>query len=261
MLVVAVSLGLAAATASGAPTISMSGEQVTENLVADLAYFYRHTVRHAPAFALAGGETGGAIADVERGIDDAGLVSRPLTPSDPPDLRLTALALSGVCLVSNRANPVPNLTHGQLQDIVAGRVTSWSQVPGSTRTDPIVPVGVVPTGGAATVFESVFVDPSTPVAWQPVTLLTPTQVRDYVEQTPAGFGYVDLALVGPMHVIDYQGVGCTRQTIDNGSYPAQRPLGVVTRGSPSGALAAFLRWALTSPVARRVIAAHYVPVG
>jgi phosphate transport system substrate-binding protein len=232
---------------------------VTENLVADLAYFYGHSVRHAPQFALAGGDTGGAISDVERGVTDAGLVSRPLTPSDPPDLRLTELALSGICLVSNRANPVPNLTHDQVQDIVAGRVTSWSQVPGSTRTDPIVPVGVVSTGGAASVFESVFLDPATPVAWQPVTLLTQTQVRDYLEQAPAGVGYVDLALVGPLHVIDYQGVGCTPQTIQNGTYPARRPLGVVTRGAPGGALARFLHWALTSPVARRVIATHYVP--
>jgi phosphate transport system substrate-binding protein len=259
--VAAAILGLATATATAraAATISMSGEQVTENLVADLAYFYRHAVPHAPSFALAGGETGGAIADVERGVTDAGLVSRPLAPSDPPDLRLTELAVSGVCLVSNRANPVPNLTREQVQDVVAGRVTSWSQVPGSTRTDPIVPVGVVSTGGAASVFESSFVDLSTPVAWQPVTLLTLTQVRDYIEQTPAGFGYVDLALVGPLHVIDYQGVGCNRQTIENGTYPARRPLGVVTRGAPGGALARFLHWALTSPVARRVIATRYIP--
>jgi phosphate transport system substrate-binding protein len=250
-------LGLVAPSSGAAATISMSGTQVTENLVADLAYFYRHAVRHAPQFALAGGDSGGAISDVERGVSDAGLVARALTPSDPPDLRLTALALSGVCLVSNLDNPVPSLSHEQIQDIVAGRVTIWGQVPGSTRNDPIIPVVV--SGASASVFESAFVEAGTPLAWQPVTLQESSQVRAYIEQTPAGFGYVDLALVGSLHVIDYQGVGCTRQTIENGSYPARRPLGVVTRGAPSGALARFLHWALTSPVARRVIAKHYVP--
>jgi ABC-type phosphate transport system substrate-binding protein len=109
------------------------------------------------------------------------------------------------------------------------------------------------------VFEVAFIDPSTPIAWQPLTLLTPADVRDEIEQTPGGLGYVDLALVGPLHVIDYQGVSCNRETIQNGTYPARRPLGVVTRGPATGPLARFLRWALTSSVARRVIATHYVP--
>lgn len=157
------------------------------------------------------------------------------------------------------SRPVANLTHDQIQGIIAGQITSWSQIPGSTRSDAIVPVGLVPTAGAASVFESVFVDFGTPVAWQPLTFAAETQVRDYLEQTPGGFGYLDLALVGPLHVIDYEGIGCTRQTVENGSYPGRATLGVLTRGRPSGALARFLHWAHTSPVARRVIATHYVP--
>jgi phosphate transport system substrate-binding protein len=251
-------LGLATATADAAATISMNGSQVTENLVADLAYFYRHSVRHAPSFALASGDTASGISDAERGVVNAGLVARGLTPSDPPDLRLTALAQSGVCLVSNVDNPVPSLSRAQIQAIVAGRATSWSQVSGSSRNDAIVPI--VLSGASESVFESVFLEPGTPVVWQPTTLENSPQVREYILQTPGGFGYVDLGLVGGLHVIDYQGVGCTAQTVANGSYPARRPLGIVTRGAPSRPLARFLHWALTSPVARRVIATHYVPL-
>lgn len=53
--------------------------------------------------------------------------------------------------------------------------------------------------------------------------------------------------------------GCTRQTVENGTYPGRATLGVVTRGRPSGALARFLHWAHASPLAWRVIATHYVP--
>ena len=88
------------------------------------------------------------------------MVSRNLGPGDPPGLVLTAFALSGVCLVTNAGNPVPGLTRAQVQDLVAGRVTNWSQVPGSTRTDAIVPVALDLTAGARLVFESVFVDVS-----------------------------------------------------------------------------------------------------
>ena len=67
-------------------------------------------------------------------------MSRALAADDPRGLRLTPLAISGVCLVSNRANPVPGLTRAQIQDLVAARVTHWSQIPGSPRRDAIVPV-------------------------------------------------------------------------------------------------------------------------
>jgi len=256
----------AIAVLAGAPsahaqtTVTMSGDQVVQALVADLAYFYRHSVSRPPRFELSGGNTSTGIADAERGVSDAGLVSRNMLAGDPPDLVLTPLALSGICLISSRANPVPSLTRAQLQDIVAARVTNWSQIPGSARSDPIVPVGRTLATGAGQVFQSVFVDFTTPVAWKQVTMLTTAQVRDYVEQAPGALGYVDLAFTEPVHAIAYEGVGCTRATIKNGSYPARRPLGVVTRGRPSGALSRFLRWATTSRKARQVIATRYIPM-
>jgi phosphate transport system substrate-binding protein len=248
-----------AAPAHAAPTITMSGSSVTRALVADLAYFYRHAVRDPPRFSLAGGVTGTGIADTERGVVSAGMVVRGLAPGDPADLVLTRLALSGVCLVTNSANPVPGVTRAQVQDIVAGRVTSWSQVPGSSRTDAIVPVGLDPGAGTWQVFVSTFIDVGTPLAYAPVTLATDLQARDYIEQTPGAFGYLDTAMTGPVHARRYEGVGCTRAAIRSGTYPATRPLGVVTRGRPRGALARFLRWARTSRQARRVIATRYLP--
>jgi phosphate transport system substrate-binding protein len=255
----AVTLLAAAAPARAAPTITMSGEQVTQALVADLAYFYRHRTRRPPRFELTGGGTDAGIADTVRGISRAALVSRGLGPEDPPGLRLTRLATSGICLVTNKANPVPALSRGQLQDIVAGRASAWGQVPGSPRGDPIVPVDLGQTTGAGRVFERVFVDVETPFDWRAVTVQTTAQARDYVEADPAAFGYVDLALTRPLHVIAYEGIACTRETIRSGAYPARRPLGVVTRGRPKGALKRFLAWARTSRVARRVIATRYIP--
>ncbi|WP_028062820.1 substrate-binding domain-containing protein [Solirubrobacter soli] len=260
LLVVAAVLA-GAAPARAQTTLTLGGDQVVQALLADLAYFYRHSTPNPPSFALSGGNTATGIADTERGIADGGLVSRPLQAGDPADLVLTPLATSGICLISSRRNPVPGITRALLQDIVAGRVTDWSQIPGSKVTGPIVPVGRALNTGAGQVFQSVFVDPATPVAWKPLTVLTSAAVRDYVEQTPGAFGYVDLALTAPVHAIPYEGIACTRSTIANGTYPAHRPLGVVTRGKPRGAMARFLKWATTSRKARQAIATRYVPVG
>jgi phosphate transport system substrate-binding protein len=260
-LLAALALLVLASRAQAAPAITMSGSPVAEAVVADLAYFYGHAVTGAPRFSLAGGDTDTGIADAARGVVDAGMVSRNLGPGDPPGLVLTPLALSGICLFTNSANPVPNLTRAQMQDILAGRITSWAQVPGSARTDAIVSATLSPTVGGRAVFESVFVDLTTPEVYSPRTFATDDQLRDFVEQTPAAWGFADLALTRPVHRVSYNGVPCDRTTIRLGTYPGQRPLGVVTRGRPRGALARFLRWAARSRTARRVITSRYIAVG
>jgi phosphate transport system substrate-binding protein len=258
-LAAVIGAGLAVPSPAGAATISMSGSPVTQAVVADLAYFYGRSHPATPRFSLVGGGTSIGIADATRGVVDAGMVSRSLGPSDPPGLVLSPFALSGVCLVTNKANPVPGITRAQIQDIVAGRLTSWTQVPGSSRTDAIVPATLDVTTGERAVFDQVFVDLGTPVAYAPRTYASVVQVREFVEATAAAFGYVDLALTTPLNVLTYNGAPCTRQTISSGAYPARRPLGIVTRGRPRGALARFLRWVRTAPKARQVISSRYIP--
>ena len=87
----------------------------------------------------------------------------------------TPFAESGVCLVTNVSNPLPNLTRARVQDLVADRVTSWSQVPGAARTGAITSVALDPSGGAPAVFQSVFVDPDTPVTYQPLRCRPPVK--------------------------------------------------------------------------------------
>jgi len=263
-LVAAALLIAAAAAAPDASaarrTITMSGATPTGNLTADLAYFYRHSVRRPPRFSIVGGGTGTGIADVARGIVDIGLASRPLEPTDPPGLRLSPIAMSGICLATNRANPLPGLNRAQVNGQVAGLLTSWTQIPGSARTDAIASVGLDERAGGRSVFLSVFVDLTTPIAYTPRTLATAAQVRDYIRETPAALGYIDLAYTGDLHPVPYEGVPCTRATIRAGTYPARRPLSFVTDGRPRGEVRRFLRWIRRSKTARRVVATRYVPV-
>jgi phosphate transport system substrate-binding protein len=252
---------LALPAPADARTLTFSGAPAAGAVVADLAYFYRHEVRRPPPFSIVGGSAGSGIADVARGIVDAGLSSRPLGAGDPPGLVVTPFALSGICLVTNVANPVPNLTRAELQDLVSGRLTSWSQVPGSPRSDAIAPVAFDPSAGAAVVFLSTFVDLTTTVGYVPRTFFAPADVRDFIEATPSAWGYVDLVFARGLHAVPYEGVPCTKRAILSGAYPARSPLGFVTQGQPRGALARFVRWVTHSATARRVIATRYVLPG
>jgi phosphate transport system substrate-binding protein len=260
LLALAVAATLAA-PAQAQPTITISGAFTATAVTADLAYFYRRAVRSPPRFDLVGGRTVTGIADVARGISDIGLATRPLGPDDPAGLVFTPFARTGICLVTNRANPVPGLTRAQVQDLVAARVTAWGQVPGSPLLDPVVAGALTVGGGARTAFEATLLDPGTPQLYVPRTWVTAAQMRDFVKVTPNAWGYVDLAFSADLHVIPYEGIPCTRATVTSGAYPARTELGFVTRGAPRGRVARFIRWVRRSAKARRVIATRYVPVG
>ncbi|HWK30088.1 MAG TPA: substrate-binding domain-containing protein, partial [Solirubrobacter sp.] len=183
---------------------------------------------------------------------------RELTANDPPGLRFTPLAQSAICLVTNPANPLPNLTRAEIQDLVAGRLTDWSQVPGAALTGPITPVAFDLTSAARSVFLNTFVDPATPLAYAPRTFSASGQVRDFVAATPSAWGYVDLEFARSLHAASYEGTPCTRRTVVSHAYPARRTLGFVTRGKPRGELARFLRWIKRDATAKRVIATRYI---
>jgi len=246
------------ASPGAARMITMSGASPAQAVVADLAFFYRREHADAPRFSLVGGGTATGIADAARGIVDAGLSGRVLRTGDPRGLVFTPLARSAICLVTNPANRVPNLTRAQLQGLVSGTTASWGQVPGAGASGAIASVAFDPTSAARSVFLSTFVDLATPVAPTTATFTASAQVRDYIAATPAAFGYVDLEFARRLHAVPYEGVPCTRATLAAGTYPARRTLGFVTKGRPTGELARFLKWTRTDATARRVIATRYV---
>jgi ABC-type phosphate transport system substrate-binding protein len=247
------------APAQAAP-ITISGAFTVTSITADLAYFYRREVRRPPRFDLVGGRSVTGISDVARGISDIGLASRPLGPEDPAGLVFTPFARTGICLVTNQANPVPGFTRAQVQDLVAARITAWSQVTGSPLTGPIVAGALTVGGGSRTTIEATLIDPETPQLYAPRTWVTAAQMRDFIKVTPDAWGYVDLAFAGDLHVVPFDGITCSRATVADGTYAARTEYGFVTRGTPRGRVARFIRWVRTAKKARRVMATRYVPV-
>ena len=250
---------LPASSPAATRTITLSGSTSAGVVVADLAYFYRREARNPPRFSLVGGGTDTGAADAARGIVDAGLMSRALGADDPAGLVFTPFALSGVCLVTNTANPLPNLTRAQIQDLVAGRLTSWSELPGSTRGDALAAAALDVTTGARSVFLSVFVDVETPLAYRPRTFNTAAQVRNFVACHAGRLGLRRPRL---------HAAACTPCRSKASRAPARPSCPAPTRGAarwassragnPRGALARFLRWIATDSTARRVISTRYV---
>ena len=171
--------------------MTLSGTAVTQSLVADLAYFYRHAIRRPAAVLADRRRSEHRRRDAARGVVDAGMLARNLGPDDPPGLVLTPIALSGLCMMSNPSNPVPDFSRALIQQIFTGQVTSWSQVPGSNRIDAIETAGIL-ASAASVYWASVFLDQGRRSPTRPRRFTSTAQMRDFVAATPAAWSYADL---------------------------------------------------------------------
>ncbi len=257
-------LGAAAALALGVPataaaktTITMSGSTSVAPLVAKLAKTYVRTHRNVKFKLLQGGSDVG-ISDVAHDRVTIGNSSRDPKPSDPSGLVFNKIAKDAVCLITNNANPVSNLSTAQVQGIFSGAVRSWSGVPnGNGGTIDLV--GRTAASGTYDAFNKIFMGTS-----KISTTLAQKASNGLVQQTvksdPNAIGYVSLAFTRGVHNAMYNGVPCTLRNAKSGQYGGVRNFFMVTRGAPTGATKKWIRWIQKNSVAQQIVATDWVPL-
>lgn len=71
--------------------------------------------------------TAGMTGAIE-GTCDIGMASRDLKDSEKETLTATAIALDGIAIIVNPANPIENVTSENVKNIFTGAKTTWSEV-------------------------------------------------------------------------------------------------------------------------------------
>ncbi len=245
---------------SATDSITIGGSQTVGALVADLIYYYRHATPGTARFNIVAGSSAIGIADAYRGVVSIGLAARDRRGSDPPGVVFTRMAGSAVCVATNARNELRNITGAQLREIVAGALTSWSQLPASGITGPLSIAAEPAFEGTQDAFDEAFLSPDVARAYRARYLPSAALVRQAIAHRRSAIGWLDLAHTAGLNVPSVDGIPCTLASVRSRRYPARHGLSFVTRGQPKGAAARFIRWVRTSGVARRVIAGRYVPV-
>ena len=269
LLVLAVTATWPASAAASAPPaprpsqVTISGSETTGALVADLIHFYRAELRRrgdpVPRFSLTFPGTAAGISDVFTRVTEIGLAARDRIADDPRILRFTPIAISGVCVVTNRANPVSDLSSAQIRQIAAGTLALWSAVRGATRADALDVWRFPPREGAQLVFERTFLGATDDFTAPARQVPTSSLMRRELAARANAFGFLDVAYTAGLNVVRVDGIACDRNTVRTRVYPARRRLNLVTRGRSSPAAMRFIAWVRSSATARRVIATRYVP--
>src|SRR5581483_7850604 len=168
----------------------------------------------------------------------------------------------GICIVTNKANPVTNLTTAQAISIFTGKTRSWSGIPGATQTGTIDLVSRTSVAGVLTNFQTILLE-GKKVASLAAEEPSEGLLRQQVENDPAAIGFVSnyQSDKGGVHAVSFNGTACNRSTVTNGSYTGTARFYEVTKGKATGAASAFIGWIEKSSAAKQIISTQWVPIG
>ncbi|HET9768996.1 MAG TPA: phosphate ABC transporter substrate-binding/OmpA family protein [Thermoanaerobaculia bacterium] len=188
---------------------------------------------------------------------DVAMASRPIRADEAADLgglaAMTAgpsehvLALDGVAVIVNPANPLRSLERGQLADIFSGRVIRWSDLGGNAGA---IHVNVRDqSSGTTDIFVERVLRGGKLLAGARSFDSNAALARE-VAIDPAAIGYVSFAEIGDAQALAVSESGTlpirpNRLTVSKEQYLLSRRLFLYTTPSPSPVAADFVRFALS----------------
>ena len=253
-----------AAPASEAPaelsgTVATDGSTSMEKVIGALGEAFMEQNKGV-TFTYNPTGSGSGITAVGEGRCDIGLSSRALKDDEKASgLKETVLALDGIAVIVNPANPVSDLDVETIAKIYTGEITNWKDVGGNDAE--IVLIGREAGSGTRDGFESITDTKDSCKYRQELT--STGDVITTVSTNPDAIGYASLAaLKDNVKALTVGGIAPTEDTVKDGSYVIQRPFVLVTKDGTelSTAAQAFFDYATSADAADLIAAAGAVAV-
>ncbi|HEY5999647.1 MAG TPA: phosphate ABC transporter substrate-binding protein [bacterium] len=238
-------------------TLTVAGSTSVQPFAEKLAETFMATHPGCAINVQGGGSTAG-IRAAETGAAAIGMSSRHLKESEEM-LHQVTIALDGIAIIVNAANPVAGLTREQVAAIFTGEVGRWSAVGGPDR--PIHFVTREEGSGTRGAFEEMVMG-KRQIAPRALVQDSNGAVREIVASDPDALGYISLGLVDRrVKALAVDGVLPSRAEILAKRYAVVRPFLFLTREEPAGNARAFIDYVL-GPEAQRLLGLEgLVPVG
>lgn len=234
-------------TASAAGTVATDGSTSMEHVIGALGESFQQSNENVTFTYNPTGSGSGITAVLEKRCD-IGLSSRALKDEEKAmGLTETTLALDGIAVIVNTANPIADLTVEQIGAIYRGEITNWAQLGGIDAE--IVCIGREAGSGTRDGFESITGTEDACVLRQELT--STGDVITAVVGNPNAIGYVSVSAIGDnVKVLTVGGIAPTDDNIRSGAYAIQRPFNLITRANDNlnPAAQAFFDYATSAAV-------------
>jgi phosphate transport system substrate-binding protein len=212
---------------------------------------------------VTGGQSDIGINGVAEGRFNIGDSSRdPIIGVDPKGLVFTKIARDGVCVITNKGNPIGNMSTETVVNIFTGTYRDWSQVPGSSISGPIDLFDRDSASGTQDAFTHIFLEETKKVSPAATAETSNGLEQQAVQSDKQAVGFVSFAYTGGTNAVGYQGVPCTLRNAKSGQYGGVRNFWMVTKGAPKGESAKFLSW-VTRPgnkTVRNIVNTNWIAI-
>jgi phosphate transport system substrate-binding protein len=262
-LIVSLALSLVLALPAGAMAkrLIIGGSTSVLPLAQKLASAYHKAFPHIPAPVVQGGQSDVGVSGVAGGRFDIGDSSRDPLPTDPHHLVFTKIARDGICVITNSANPVSNLSQESVEGIFTGRLRDWSEVPGAGISGPIDLFDRDGASGTQDAFQHIFLGETQKISQSATAETSNGLERSQVASDKQAIGFVSFAFVEGVNPVGYQGVACNLRNAKSGQYAGVRNFWMVTKGAPKGDALKFLSWVTSgNRTTKSIIGSNWIAV-
>ena len=229
-----------------AVTIAVGGSTSVNPLMELLTAEYIKSHSHVK-FNISATGSGDGIKGVPAGTCEIGMSSRELTPAEiGTGIDELVIAIDGIAVVVNKANPVANLTQAQIKDVYTGDINRWEQLGAAAngKTGAIAVVSREAGSGTRGAFEELlkFQDKMVNSA---IIFDSTGAIKAEVSRNADAIGYLSLgSLDTSIKALSVENVEASTANVLNSSYKIARPFLLMTKkGVPlNPETKAFLDW-------------------
>jgi len=248
-------------SASAAERLTLTGSSTVAPLMAEIARRYEMLHPEWRIDVQTGGSTRG-ITDARLGRADLGMASRALR-SDEHDLIGHVIAYDGIAVIAHRTQRVRELSRQQVIDLFTGTATSWALVGGDEAT----PLIVSKAEGRSTLelfcahfgLEPARIHARSVIGDNAQGIKTVAAHRDSLGYVSIGAAETAIADGVAIRLLALDGVVPSGASLRKGAWPLSRPLILITRDTPSPAVANLLAYAQSPAVDDLILELGFVP--
>ncbi len=190
-----------------------------------------------------GGGSSLGIQSALSGTAQIGMADLVILPPEASALTPVVAARDGIAIIVNPANLIKTLTTEQIRAVFNGTTGNWKELGGEDR--PIRVVSRETGSGTRSSFEQVVGGIS--LLREALVQDSNGTIRETVANDRDSLGYLSHGLLNAkVSAVSVDGVACTADQIVAGQYKLVRPVYLLTKGAPAGAVKDFIDYILSA---------------
>lgn len=164
-------------------------------------------------------------------------------------------------MITNRANPVANLSTEEVVGIFTGAIREWSEVPGAKIGGPIDLFDRNGASGTQDAFRHIFLGEELQITSSATAETSNGLEKNAVSADKQAIGFASFAYTNNVNAVGYQGVACTLQNAKSGQYQGVRNFWMVTKGPPKGEVAKYIDWVTSgNKITTQIINSEWIAI-